>query len=140
MDMVGRGTLEDSPDMGPDYVHLIGSRRMSNEYGDMIDAINVDQGHGFRIDYQYDAPGHPQRLFCRSDHWSYAKYGIPVAFFGSGDHRDYHMLTDEPQYIDYDKLRNIGAFAMDILTQVANLGHALVRDHPRPDPTARCAQ
>ena len=61
----------------------------------------------FHFDYQFDANGHPQQYYCRSDHYEYARYGIPIVFFSTGGHRDYHQVTDEPQYIDYDQLARV---------------------------------
>jgi Zn-dependent M28 family amino/carboxypeptidase len=98
------------------------------------------QPTSFHFDYQFDAPGHPQNYYCRSDHYSYARYGIPVAYFTTGDHRDYHQVTDEPQYIDYDQLTNITRLIHDIAFRVANLDHRPVLDKPKPDPKARCVQ
>ena len=63
--------------------------------------------YGFTFDYQYDADGHPSNYYCRSDHYMYARFGIPIAFFTTGSHLDYHQLTDEPQYIDYDKMARV---------------------------------
>ena len=54
------------------------------------------------IDYSWDAPGHPANRYCRSDHFMYARYGIPITYFSLGYHPHYHMVTDEAQYIDYD--------------------------------------
>jgi len=55
-------------------------------------------------DYGMDANGHPQNIYCRSDHYEYARYGIPIVFMTTGGHADYHEVTDEPQYIDYAHL------------------------------------
>jgi hypothetical protein len=63
---------------------MIGSRRLSSELGDLIDRVNADGGHGFRFDYRYDADGHPDNYYCRSDHYMYARFGIPIAFFTKG--------------------------------------------------------
>ena len=54
-----------------------------------------------------DANGHPQNIYCRSDHYEYARYGIPIVFFTTGGHSDYHQVTDEPQYIDYDRMAQV---------------------------------
>ena len=59
----------------------------------------------FVFNYEYDAPGHPQQYYCRADHYSYARYGIPSVSLSRGSHMDYHQVTDEPQYIDYPGLR-----------------------------------
>jgi hypothetical protein len=119
---------------------LIGSRRLSTELGDLVEAVNVRGKHGFSFDYQYDADGHPQNYYCRSDHYMYARYGIPIVFFTTGSHRDYHQVTDEPQYIEYDHLTRVARFIKDIAASVANLDHRVVVDKPKPDPEAPCQQ
>ena len=57
--------------------------------------VNARQRPPFAIDYSWDAPGHPENIYCRSDHAMYARYGIPIAFFTTGLHVDYHQVTDE---------------------------------------------
>ncbi|MGH7578581.1 MAG: M28 family peptidase, partial [Gemmatimonadales bacterium] len=124
----------------PAYLQVIGSRRLSTELGSLIERVNTEGKHGFDFDYTYDADGHPDNYYCRSDHYMYARYGIPIAFFTTGSHRDYHQLTDEPQYIDYDKLRRVTRLAGDIALAVADLDHRPVVDQPKPDPNGLCKQ
>ena len=140
MDMVGRGRAEDETLGGPGYLQLIGTRRLSTELGDMIETVNKARRQPFTFDYQFDASGHPEQYYCRSDHYMYARYGIPIAFFTTGGHRDYHQVTDEPQYIDYDKLSNVSQFVHDVAVAVANLDHRVVVDKPKPDPHGNCVQ
>ena len=140
IDMIGRGRAEDTPGGGPGYLQLIGSRRLSKELGDLVESVNISRGHGFTFDYQFDANGHPGQFYCRSDHYEYAKYGIPVTFFSSGGHRDYHMVTDEPQYIDYAKLTRVSALIRDVALAVANLDHRPALSAPKPDPEGQCVQ
>ncbi|MDH3497412.1 MAG: M28 family peptidase [Gemmatimonadota bacterium] len=140
MDMVGRGDTGDLPDGGPGYLQLIGSRRLSTELGDLVERVNQRANYGFTFDYTFDADGHPQNYYCRSDHYMYARYGIPIVFFTTGSHQDYHQLTDEPQYIAYDKMARVGRFVMDLARTVADLDHRVVVDKPKPDPTAPCRQ
>ena len=140
IDMIGRGTAADVPDGGPSYLQLIGSRRLSRELGDLVEAVNTEKGHGFRFDYQFDANGHPGQYYCRSDHYEYARYGIPVTFFSTGSHRDYHMVTDEPQYIDYAQLARVTTLIRDIAVRVADLDHRPALSAPKPDPDGQCVQ
>ncbi len=140
IDMIGRGGVNDVPNGGPGYLQLIGSRRLSTELGDIVEAVNKDTKAGFTFDYQFDGNGEPHQYYCRSDHWSYGKWGIPITFFTTGGHRDYHMRTDEPQYIDYDKYARVTQFVYDIAQRVANLDHRIVVDKPKPDPKAQCKQ
>ncbi|UCC72243.1 MAG: M20/M25/M40 family metallo-hydrolase [Gemmatimonadota bacterium] len=140
LDMVGRGSDGDIEGGGPAYLQLIGSRRLSTELGDIVEEVNEQSGLGFRFDYQFDAPAHPQQYYCRSDHYMYARYGIPVVLFSTGSHLDYHQVTDESQYIDYEKLRDVSRLVYEIARTVADLDHRLVVDKPKPDPNARCRQ
>ena len=149
MDMVGRGdawdmvgTDKDGNQIhgGTNYLQLVGSRRLSTELGDLIEKVNTDDKHGFTFDYSIDANGHPANIYCRSDHYEYARYGIPITFFTTGGHSDYHQVTDEPEYIDYDHMARVDKLVEDIAEHVANLDHRIVVDHPKPDPRGVCRQ
>jgi hypothetical protein len=149
MDMVGRGGPNDITGEakeggllhgGPGYVQLVGSRRLSTELGDLIEEVNKAGKLGLNFDYAIDANGHPQNIYCRSDHYEYARYGIPVVFFTTGGHSDYHQVTDEPQYIDYNRMAQVATLVHDAAVKVANLDHRVIVDKPKPDPKARCVQ
>lgn len=141
IDMIGRGGPGEEEAGGPDYLQLIGWRRLSNELGDLIEAVNKERAQPFKFDLQYDAPGHPEQYYCRSDHYMYARYGIPVAFFSTGSHADYHQVTDEPQYIDYSKLRNVTQLIHDVAMRVAGLPQPPAVDGEKPtDPNQPCRQ
>ncbi len=149
MDMVGRGGVNDVTGEtkngqlmhgGPGYVQLVGSRRLSTELGDLIEQVNVTGKLGLTFDYSQDADAHPQNIYCRSDHYEYARYGIPIVFFTTGGHSDYHQVTDEPQYIDYDRMAKVAALVHDAALTVANLDHRVVVDKPKPDPKGACRQ
>ena len=149
MDMVGRGDAWDQigTDKSGKQLHgnprllmLVGSRRLSTELGDIIEQVNTQGKHGLVFDYSFDANGHPENIYCRSDHYEYARYGIPIVFFTTGVHSDYHQVTDEPEYIDYDHMATIASFIEDVALHVANLDHRVVVDHPKPDPHGACRQ
>jgi Zn-dependent M28 family amino/carboxypeptidase len=141
LDMVGRGAAGDLPGGGPTYLQLVGTRRLSTELGDLVETVNRMRKTPFNFDYTFDAPGHPENIYCRSDHWSYARYGIPVAFFTTGLHADYHQLTDEPQYIDYPHMASVAQLVHDVALAVANADKRPVVDKPKPSsPNAACRQ
>jgi hypothetical protein len=140
MDMVGRGSARDIPGGGENYLELVGSRRLSTELGDLVEDVNKAEAMPFRFDYQYDANGDPENIYCRSDHYNYARLGIPVVFFTSGLHGDYHQVTDEPQYIDYPHMARVGQLVRDIAVRVGNLDHRPLVDKAKPDPNGRCQQ
>ena len=149
MDMVGRGAASDETGRtkdgaalhgGPRYLQLVGSRRLSTELGDLVEQVNRKGRHGLVFDYSIDADGHPANIYCRSDHYEYARYGIPITFFTTGLHSDYHQVTDEPEYIDYEHMARVASLVEDVAVRVADLDHRVVVDHPRPDRNAPCRQ
>jgi hypothetical protein len=140
IDMIGRGSAQDLPGGGPGYLQVIGSRRLSTQLGDIVDAEGKKFTPAFRYDYQYDAAGHPQQFYCRSDHYMYARYGIPVVFFSTGGHPEYHQITDEPQYLDYNTLARVSQLVYNTALTIANRPTRLVVDKPKPDPQGQCRQ
>jgi hypothetical protein len=140
MDMVGRGKATDIMGRGPNNVQLIGPRRLSTQLGDLIDAVNASRTPHMDIDPSFDTNGHPLNRYCRSDHYMYARYGIPITYFSLGYHTDYHQVTDEPQYIDYGHMARIAQFVSDIGQAIADRPQRLVVDKPRPDPAGGCRQ
>jgi len=151
IDMVGRGAPSDVTGQsmeggllhGADrYVQLVGSRRLSTELGNLVEEVNRQSKSNFTLDYGMDANGHPQNIYCRSDHWSFGKWGVPVVFFTTGGHADYHQVTDEPQYIRYDHLALLDQLIFDIAVRVANLDHRPLVDgvKPNPVPAVSCQQ
>ena len=140
IDMVGRGAATDLAAGGPRYLQLVGSRRLSTELGDLTETVNKSERMPFVFDYAFDANGHPDNIYCRSDHYNYARYGIPVVFMTTGLHGDYHQVTDEAQYIDYPHMARVGQFVFDLTARVAGLDHRPVVDKEKPDPNGSCRQ
>ena len=140
MDMVGRGKATDAMGRGPNNIQLIGVRRLSTQLGDVIDSVNASRTPHMDIDPTFDANGHPLNRYCRSDHYMYARYGIPITYFSLGYHTDYHQATDEPQYIDYEHMARVAQFVHDVAAAIANRRDRLVVDKPKPDPRGACRQ
>jgi len=139
--MVGRGGAADLPKGGPGYLEVVGAGRLSNEYRELLEQVNARFAQPFTFNYEYDAPGHPLQYYCRADHYSYARYGIPSVSLSRGEHADYHQVTDEPAYIDYDPLARVATLARAFLLAVADLGHRPALDGPLPaDPHSPCRQ
>jgi hypothetical protein len=139
-DMVGRGTAEDLPEAGPTYLEVVGAKRLSREFGEQLEAANAAQPKPFVFNYTYDAPGHPLQYYCRADHYNYARYSIPAVAFSRGEHLDYHQVTDEPQYIDYDDMARVSTMVHDAAMRIANMDHRPKLDAPKGDPHALCRQ
>lgn len=131
LDMVGRNH--------PDSIFVVGTRRIATELGDIVEAANARQARPFTFDYSYDAPGHPEQIFCRSDHYNYARYGIPIVFFTTGLHDDYHAPSDVPERIDYDKAARVGQLVLDLTTDLANRAEPPRVDQPVPPLGTPCS-
>jgi hypothetical protein len=140
MDMVGRGKATDAMGRGPNNIQLIGVRRLSSQLGDVIDSVNASRTPRMDVDPTFDANGHPLNRYCRSDHYMYARYGIPISYFSLGYHTDYHQATDEPQYIDYEHMARVAQFVHDVAAAIANRRDRLMVDKPKPDPRGACRQ
>ncbi|MGH7668540.1 MAG: M28 family metallopeptidase [Gemmatimonadaceae bacterium] len=139
IDMDGRGDARDLPVGGPTYLQLVGSHRLSTELGDMVESVNKAEKMPFTFDYRFDAPGQADNIYCRSDHYNYARYGIPITFFTTGLHGDYHQVTDEAEYIDYPHMARVSQFVFDVAVRVADLDHRVKVDGVVPaDPHQRC--
>ena len=145
-DMVGRGTSADFPRGGtgaggPTYLEVVGAKRLSREFGDTLEAANSRQTVPFVFDYSYDVPGHPLQYYCRADHYSYARYGIPAVAFSRGEHLDYHQVTDEPQYISYADLARVSRMVYAGALSIANMSTRPKLSAPKPaDPHGPCRQ
>jgi hypothetical protein len=125
MDQIGRGRADEIPGGGADYLSVVGSFRLSTELGREIVKVNLREAKPLRIDYRLDDPALTwpgyNNVYGRSDHYNYARFGIPIAFFTTGLHQDYHRVTDEAQYIDFPHLTNIARFIRDLAVDVADL-------------------
>jgi hypothetical protein len=141
VDMIGRGAATDIKGGGPTYLEVVGLRRLSKEFGDWFEAVNAKEPVPFMFNFEYDAPGHPEQYYCRADHYSYARYGIPSVSLSRGSHMDYHQLTDEPQYIDYADYARLTQMVLDAAVFVANADHRPGLDVPKPsNPHVPCKQ
>ena len=70
----------------------------------------------------------------------YARQGIPIAYFSRGYHPDYHVVTDEPQYINYDGLARVARFVRDVALALANRNDRVAVDGPVPNVLLPCRQ
>lgn len=119
MDMLGKGRADQVKFGGPTSVQTLGSRRLSREFGDIIDSVNAVRTETMAIDKSWDVTANPMNRFCRSDQVNYVNKDIPVTYFSLGYAQDYHQPTDEPQYIDYEHSARLGRFIHDIMMAIA---------------------
>jgi Zn-dependent M28 family amino/carboxypeptidase len=133
MDMEAKGHVEQVKFGGPSSIQTLGARRLSREFGDIIDSVNATRSEVMAIDKSWDVTANPMNRFCRSDQVNYVHHDVPVTYFSTGYAQDYHQPTDEPQYADYDHMARIGRFIHDIMWAVA-----VRKDRPAiagPDPS-----
>jgi hypothetical protein len=127
IDMIGRNR-DDKPGES-NTVYLVGSDRISSELHAVSRAANDALPMPLTLDYEFNDPSDSESLYTRSDHYSYATKGIPVIFFTTGLHQDYHANTDEVSKIEFDKLAHVAQLVYETGVRVANLDHVLVRDN-----------
>ncbi|MCB0281807.1 MAG: M20/M25/M40 family metallo-hydrolase [Calditrichaeota bacterium] len=120
LDMVGRGA--------PDTLFVIGSGRISSEFFNIVEQANKETAN-FVYNYKLDAKDDPERIYYRSDSYSFARKDKPTVFLTDNESKDYHRPTDDWDKIDYVKLAKVSHLATNILLQTANLDHPLLIDH-----------
>lgn len=124
IDMIGRSDKENE---GKDYVYVIGSEMLSSQLKVINEAANKIT-HNLELNYKYDDPNDTQRLYYRSDHYNFAKHGVPVAFFFDGIHADYHQPTDDPEKIDYPLLQKRAQLVFATAWELANRNDRILVD------------
>jgi hypothetical protein len=115
IDMIGRDE-EKGDETAADNVnclHLVGSQKLSDDLHQLCLRLN-DERAQFAL--EWDEEG----VFYRSDHWNFAREGVPIAFFFTGFHPDYHRPTDTADKINYAKLRRIAMYVYDIGFELGN--------------------
>lgn len=138
MDMVGRGRASEVKFGGPNSLQILGARRLSREFGDVIDSVNAVRAEPMALDKSWEVRANPLNRFCRSDQVSYVLKNVPVTYFSLGYAQDYHQATDEPQYVDYEHSARVARFIGDVMLAIAQRPTRLAIAGPDPDfPTCR---
>jgi hypothetical protein len=123
IDMIGRGRAEDLPGGGDDYVGVVGSFFDSKDLGETVKSVNAKMAKPLTFDYKFDDPiswaGY-NNIYGRSDHYNYAQQGVPIAFFFTGLHGDYHQRSDEAEFIDYPHYAKITNYIKELTVEVGN--------------------
>lgn len=126
VDMIGRI----DPNRGSDndrYIYLIGSDRLSTMLHETSERINKETVN-LELDYTFNAPDDPNNFYERSDHFNFAKNNIPVIFYFSGTHEDYHGPGDTPDKIRYDLLTERTKLIFNTAWEIANMENKIVVD------------
>lgn len=126
IDMIGRTDVNHESDTTK-YIYLIGSDKISTELHLISERMN-ELYTGFEIDYKYNDEDDPTRLYYRSDHYNFAKNGIPVIFYFRGLHEDYHKPEDTIEKIEFDTVREVGKLVFTTAWQILNKPERLNTD------------
>jgi len=115
-DMIGRNARDQLYIVGPNAAQ----GRTSARLGEIVDSVNAASASPFTFNRSWDVFEHPEQIFQRSDHYNYSKRGVPVAFFTSGLHPEYHDVGDSADRIDYEKMRRVTNLLLDVARAVGN--------------------
>lgn len=125
IDMIGRTDGEHKGNTN--YVYVIGSDKLSTELHELSEKTNATYTK-MSFDYTYNDVNHPTNLYKRSDHWNFAKNGIPIIFYFDGIHEDYHLPSDEVDKIDFDLLAKRAQCVFYTAWEIANREKRIAAD------------
>ena len=127
IDMIGRN--RDNKASESETVYLIGSDRISSELHEISQLANRDTERPMTLDYELNDPSDTEQIYYRSDHYSYAARGVPVIFFTTALHPDYHANTDEVSRIVFEKLARVTRLVYATGARLGDLDHRPLRDY-----------
>ena len=120
IDMIGRtGTEYQTRPDSTNYIYVIGSDKLSTELRQISEAANKTYTK-LHLDYKFDDPNDTERIYYRSDHYNFAKHGIPIIFYFNGVHEDYHKPSDEVSKINFPLLAKRAQLAYYTAWELAN--------------------
>ena len=132
MDMVGR---DDCDDVEGDYsntLFVVGADRISTDLHNLVVETNATLARPLTLDYELNDLADPESVYTRSDHFSYAAKGVPIAFFTTGLHPDYHKVSDTVDKILFPKMARIAQLVYQAGFSIANTDRMLERDNKGP--------
>jgi len=136
-DMVGRVDTERKKDDTLNYVYVVGHDKLSSDLPVINEGINK-QYTNLVLDYKFDDPNDPNRIYFRSDHYNFARKGIPVLFFYDGMLKsDYHKPTDTIDKIYWPLYETRVKMIFHTAWEIANRNEMLKRDIPLPESATR---
>ncbi len=136
IDMIGRtrkenGILANHSLPKPGEIYLVGSKMMSTELGELSESVNKSYLN-LAFNYKYDDPSDSEQFFYRSDHYNYARKGIPIIFYMTGVHEDYHRPSDSVEKIDYQNMEKVARTIYATAWELANRATRPRIDKPLP--------
>lgn len=129
IDMIGR--IDKKHEGNPNYVYLIGSDKLSSELHKISEKTN-EETIKFELDYEFNDPKDPNRFYYRSDHYNFAKNKIPVIFYFTGVHEDYHKPGDDVEKIMFPKYAKIVKLVFETSWELANMENKITVDSNKP--------
>lgn len=127
IDMIGRtDSLHTTP---TPYIYVIGSDRLSSELHQVNELANALYTR-MDLDYRYNAESDPNRFYYRSDHYNFARKGVPSIFYFSGVHEDYHQPGDDVEKIQFDLLHKRTQLVFHTAWILANQERRIAVDNP----------
>jgi hypothetical protein len=132
IDMVGRDDCDNIEGDFSNTLFIVGADRISSDLHNVIVETNRGMRAPLTLDYELNDPQDPENIYTRSDHFSYASKGVPIAFFTTGLHPDYHRVTDSVEKIRFDKMARIAQLIYQTGFSIANSETALARDNKGP--------
>jgi Zn-dependent M28 family amino/carboxypeptidase len=117
IDMIGRH--DEFHNDSSNYVYLIGSDYLSTDLYNICEDANKNFVH-MALDYKFNDKKDPNRFYYRSDHYNFAKNGIPSVFLFNGVHVDYHKPTDKVEKIEFEALKKRAQLGFAIAWEIAN--------------------
>ena len=131
-DMVGRLDPKRTYGDSTNYVYVIGDDKLSSDLKPISEAVNKKYTK-LELDYKYNDPKDPERIYFRSDHYNFARKGVPILFYFNGTHADYHRPTDTVDKINFDVMEKRVRFIFYTAWEMANRNDMLKRDIPLPE-------
>ncbi|UKJ07284.1 M28 family peptidase [Solitalea lacus] len=134
IDMVGR--IDDAHLADTNYIYLIGSDKLSTDLHKISEDANKNSVN-LKLDYKYNDPKDPNRFYYRSDHYNFAKHGVPVIFYFNGVHADYHQPGDDVEKIRFELMAKRVQLVFNTAWDLANREKRPVVNVKNDFPTSR---
>lgn len=127
IDMIGRIDPSRKKGDSMNYVYVVGDDKLSTDLRPISESVN-NKYTKLELDYKFNEPNDPMRIYFRSDHYNFARKGVPIIFYFNGTHADYHRPTDTPDKINYDLFAKRARFVFYTAWEMANRQDMLKRD------------
>ncbi|PRY14784.1 PA domain-containing protein [Pontibacter ummariensis] len=127
IDMIGRTDYDHEKTGNDNYIYVIGADKLSSELHAINEEVN-EKYVNLDLDYTYNDENDPNRFYYRSDHYNFAKHGIPIVFYFNGVHADYHKPSDEVDKINFQSAEKVARLAFHTAWELANRENRIVVD------------